>query len=95
MPALVESSFRRGTDILKYHGRIGRVLDGHIWSLGASNQPGVERVLEILRVAALAVTQQVGDLPAAPKNIAERRDRDHPVDGISREVSASGGCYGP
>jgi hypothetical protein len=38
------------------------VSDGHIWSLGVFHQPGVERVLEILRVETPTVMQQVGDL---------------------------------
>ena len=64
MPELVDSGFRRGTDIVKALAMGAEALCiGHIWSLGAFSQPGVERVLEILRVETPAVMQQVGDLP--------------------------------
>ena len=52
MPVLVDSGFRRGTDIIKALAMgaqavcIGRP---YLWDLGAFGQPGVERVLEILR----------------------------------------------
>ena len=52
MPVLVDSGFRRGTDIVKALALgaqavcIGRP---YLWGLGAFGQPGVERVLEILR----------------------------------------------
>src|SRR5712671_5799756 len=52
MPVLVDSGFRRGTDIIKALAMgaqavcIGRP---YLWGLGAFGQPGVERVLEILR----------------------------------------------
>ena len=32
----------------------------YIWGLGAFGQPGVERVLELLRVELYAIMQQVG-----------------------------------
>jgi len=32
----------------------------YIWGLGAFGQPGVERVLELLRLELIAVMQQVG-----------------------------------
>ena len=63
MPVLVDSGFRRGTDIVKALAMgaqavcIGRP---YLWGLGAFGQPGVERVLEILRVETRAVMQQVG-----------------------------------
>ena len=63
MPVLVDSGFRRGTDIVKALAMgaqavcIGR---SYLWGLGAFGQPGVERVLEILRVETRAVMQQVG-----------------------------------
>src|SRR5436309_4921984 len=53
MPILVDSGFRRGTDICKALCLgasavcIGRP---YIWGLGAFGQPGVERVLELLRI---------------------------------------------
>jgi len=58
----VDSGFRRGTDIIKALAMgaqavcIGRP---YLWGLGAFGQPGVERVLEILRNETHAVMQQV------------------------------------
>jgi isopentenyl diphosphate isomerase/L-lactate dehydrogenase-like FMN-dependent dehydrogenase len=63
MPVLVDSGFRRGTDIAKALCMgatavcIGRP---YIWGLGAFGQPGVERVLELLRTELMAIMQQVG-----------------------------------
>ena len=63
MPILVDSGFRRGTDIVKALAMgaqgvcIGRP---YIWGLGAFGQPGVERVLELLRIETFAIMQQVG-----------------------------------
>ena len=63
MPVLVDSGFRRGTDIVKALALgaqgvcIGRP---YIWGLGAFGQPGVERVLELLRIELYAIMQQVG-----------------------------------
>ena len=63
MPILVDSGFRRGTDIVKALCMgatavcVGRP---YIWGLGAFGQPGVERVLELLRVELHGVMQQVG-----------------------------------
>src|SRR5258707_1138446 len=63
MPVLVDSGFRRGTDIAKGLALgaqavcIGRP---HIWGLGAFGQPGVERVMELLRLELYAAMQQMG-----------------------------------
>src|SRR5207237_4140499 len=63
MPILVDSGFRRGSDIVKALCMgatavcVGRP---YIWGLGAFGQPGVERVLELLRVETYAMMQQVG-----------------------------------
>jgi len=63
IPILVDSGFRRGTDIVKALAMgaqgvcIGRP---YIWGLGAFGQPGVERVLELLRLELAAIMQQVG-----------------------------------
>jgi isopentenyl diphosphate isomerase/L-lactate dehydrogenase-like FMN-dependent dehydrogenase len=63
IPILVDSGFRRGTDMVKALAMgaqgvcIGRP---YIWGLGAFGQPGVERVLEILRIELAAIMQQVG-----------------------------------
>jgi len=63
MPVLVDSGFRRGTDICKALAMgatavcVGRP---YIWGLGAFGQPGVERVAELLRIELRAIMQQVG-----------------------------------
>jgi 4-hydroxymandelate oxidase len=63
MPVLVDSGFRRGTDVTKALCMgatavcVGRP---YIWGLGAFGQPGVEKVLEILRTELRAIMQQVG-----------------------------------
>src|SRR5215510_1212581 len=63
MPILVDSGFRRGSDIVKAMCMgatavcVGRP---YIWGLGAFGQPGVERVLELLRIEFHAMMQQMG-----------------------------------
>jgi 4-hydroxymandelate oxidase len=63
MPILIDSGFRRGTDIVKALCLgasavcVGRPC---IWGLGAFGQAGVERVLELLRIELYAAMQQVG-----------------------------------
>jgi 4-hydroxymandelate oxidase len=63
MPVLVDSGFRRGTDMVKALAMgatavcVGRP---YIWGLGAFGQAGVERVLELLRIELRAAMQQVG-----------------------------------
>jgi isopentenyl diphosphate isomerase/L-lactate dehydrogenase-like FMN-dependent dehydrogenase len=63
MPVLVDSGFRRGTDIVKALCLgasavcIGRP---YVWGLGAFGQAGVERVLELMRIELHAAMQQVG-----------------------------------
>jgi 4-hydroxymandelate oxidase len=63
MPILIDSGFRRGTDICKAlcigatAVAIGRP---YLWGLGAFGQPGVERVLELMRAELFAIMQQVG-----------------------------------
>ena len=63
MPVLVDSGFRRGTDICKALALgatavcVGRP---YIWGLGAFGQPGTERVMELLRIELRAIMQQVG-----------------------------------
>jgi 4-hydroxymandelate oxidase len=63
MPILVDSGFRRGTDIVKALCMgatavcVGRP---YIWGLGAFGQPGVERVLELMREETYGAMQQVG-----------------------------------
>jgi 4-hydroxymandelate oxidase len=63
MPILVDSGFRRGSDIVKalcIGATAVCVGRPYIWGLGAFGQPGVERVLELLRVETYAMMQQVG-----------------------------------
>jgi 4-hydroxymandelate oxidase len=63
MPVLIDSGFRRGTDIVKAlcMGAKGVAVGRpYLWGLGAFGQPGVERVLELLRVELRAAMQQVG-----------------------------------
>ena len=63
MPILVDSGFRRGTDVIKALC-MGATAVGigrpYIWGLGAFGQAGVERVLELLRIETLAMLQQMG-----------------------------------
>ena len=63
MSVLVDSGFRRGTDIVKALGIGARAVcigRPYLWGLGAFGQPGVERVLEILRNELRAAMQQLG-----------------------------------
>jgi len=63
MPVLVDSGFRRGSDIVKALAMgaqavcIGRP---YLWGLGAFGQPGVERVLAILRAETRNAMTQLG-----------------------------------
>jgi isopentenyl diphosphate isomerase/L-lactate dehydrogenase-like FMN-dependent dehydrogenase len=63
MPVLFDSGIRRGTDILKAMAMgasaicIGRP---YLWGLGAFGQPGVERVLELMRAELTVGMQQLG-----------------------------------
>jgi 4-hydroxymandelate oxidase len=63
IPVLVDSGFRRGTDVCKALC-MGATAVGigrpYIWGLGAFGQAGVERVLELLRAELLGIMQQVG-----------------------------------
>src|SRR2546427_1155680 len=63
IPILVDSGFRRGTDIVKalcMGATAGCVGRPYIWGLGAFGQPGVERALELLRIETRAIMQQMG-----------------------------------
>jgi len=63
MIVIVDSGFRRGTDVVKalamgaHAVGIGRP---YLWGLGAFGQEGVERVLELLRIETRAAMQQCG-----------------------------------
>jgi 4-hydroxymandelate oxidase len=63
MPVMVDSGFRRGTDVIKALC-MGAAAVGigrpYIWGLGAFGQAGVERVLELMRVETQAMMQQMG-----------------------------------
>ena len=63
MPVLIDSGFRRGTDLVKAlcMGAKGIAVGRpYLWGLGAFGQAGVERVLEILRTELKVAMQQVG-----------------------------------
>jgi isopentenyl diphosphate isomerase/L-lactate dehydrogenase-like FMN-dependent dehydrogenase len=63
MPVLIDSGFRRGTDIVKALAMGARgvaVGRPYLWGLGAFGQAGVERVLELLRTELRAAMQQAG-----------------------------------
>ena len=63
MPVLIDSGFRRGTDIVKAlcMGAKGVAFGRpYLWGLGAFGEPGVERVLEILRTELTVAMQQAG-----------------------------------
>jgi 4-hydroxymandelate oxidase len=63
MPVLIDSGFRRGTDICKAlcMGATGVAIGRpYLWALGAFGEAGVERALELLRLELLGIMQQVG-----------------------------------
>ncbi|HEY1983137.1 MAG TPA: alpha-hydroxy acid oxidase [Xanthobacteraceae bacterium] len=63
MPVLIDSGFRRGTDIVKAlcMGATGVAFGRpYLWGLGAFGQAGVERVLDILRTELTVAMQQAG-----------------------------------
>jgi len=63
MPVLIDSGFRRGTDIAKAlcMGAKGVAVGRpYLWGLGAFGQAGVEGVLAILRTELRGAMQQVG-----------------------------------
>ena len=63
VPILIDSGFRRGTDVVKALA-MGATAVGvgrpYLWGLGAFGQPGVERVLEILRTETATAMGQAG-----------------------------------
>ena len=63
IPVLVDGGFRRGTDIFKALALGARAVGigrPYIWGLSAFGQPGVERVLDILRAELTLVMRQCG-----------------------------------
>jgi isopentenyl diphosphate isomerase/L-lactate dehydrogenase-like FMN-dependent dehydrogenase len=71
MPVLVDSGFRRGTDVFKALA-LGATAVGigrpYIWGLASFGQGGVERVLEILRGELLIAMRQAGTRSIAEIN---------------------------
>jgi len=65
IPVLIDGGIRRGTDIFKALA-LGAKAVGigrpYIWGLGAFGQPGVERVLDILRMELELIMKQAGVL---------------------------------
>jgi isopentenyl diphosphate isomerase/L-lactate dehydrogenase-like FMN-dependent dehydrogenase len=63
MPVIIDSGFRRGTDVVKALA-IGAQPVGigrpYLWGLGAFGQEGVERVLDLVRTETRAAMQQCG-----------------------------------
>jgi isopentenyl diphosphate isomerase/L-lactate dehydrogenase-like FMN-dependent dehydrogenase len=63
MPVLIDSGFRRGSDVAKALCMgatavcVGRP---YLWGLGAFGEPGVARVLELLRAETRGMMQQMG-----------------------------------
>jgi len=63
MPIIIDSGFRRGTDICKAlcMGATGVAVGRpYLWALGAFGEQGVERALELLRIELFGIMQQVG-----------------------------------
>ena len=63
IPVLIDSGFRRGTDIVKELALGARAVcigRPYLWGLGAFGQAGVERVLDLLQQETRAAMQQVG-----------------------------------
>jgi isopentenyl diphosphate isomerase/L-lactate dehydrogenase-like FMN-dependent dehydrogenase len=63
IPVLVDSGFRRGTDVFKALALGARAVGigrPYLWGLGSFGQPGVERVLELLRAELELVMRQAG-----------------------------------
>ena len=63
MPVLIDSGFRRGTDIVKALCMGAKGVAGgrpYLWGLGAFGESGVDRVLAILRAETRIAMQQLG-----------------------------------
>jgi isopentenyl diphosphate isomerase/L-lactate dehydrogenase-like FMN-dependent dehydrogenase len=63
IPVLVDSGFRRGTDVFKALALGARAVGigrPYVWALSAFGQPGVERVIDILRAELQLTMRQCG-----------------------------------
>ena len=63
IPVMIDSGFRRGTDIFKALALGARAVcigRSYLWGLAAFGQPGVEKVLDILRAELAMVMGQMG-----------------------------------
>ena len=63
MVVIVDSGFRRGTDVIKALAMGAQAVGvgrPYLWGLGAFGQEGVERVLDLLRIETRAAMQQCG-----------------------------------
>jgi isopentenyl diphosphate isomerase/L-lactate dehydrogenase-like FMN-dependent dehydrogenase len=74
MPVLIDSGFRRGTDLFKALA-LGATAIGigrpYLWGLAAFGQAGVERVLEIL-TAELEMAMRMNGAPSVDKITRDR-----------------------
>jgi len=63
IPVLIDGGFRRGTDIFKALAMGARAIcigRPYVWGLGAFGQPGVEKVLDLLRAELVRIMQLAG-----------------------------------
>jgi isopentenyl diphosphate isomerase/L-lactate dehydrogenase-like FMN-dependent dehydrogenase len=63
IPVLIDGGFRRGTDIFKalaIGAKAVCVGRPYLWGLASFGQPGVEKVLDILRVEFELIMRQAG-----------------------------------
>ena len=63
IPVMIDGGFRRGTDIFKALAMGAKAVGvgrPYLWGLGAFGQPGVERVLDILRTELTLIMKQCG-----------------------------------
>jgi len=63
IPVMIDSGFRRGTDIFKALALGARAIcigRPYLWGLAAFGQPGVERVLDILRAELVRIMRFAG-----------------------------------
>ena len=63
IPVFVDGGFRRGTDVFKALALGARAVGigrPYVWALSAFGQPGVERVLDIVRAELQLTMRQCG-----------------------------------